>query len=416
MRTAADLVAAAERAGLHVDSIERVPVAGGGTELAATMSFEDPWAAARLLFELSEEDAGDPVVRAWSLDMLRATAAELGEQVGPSITPELRDAFARTIHANVQQQIKFVHEPKETFQAARVTMQTKAGDCDDHARLVYALARAGGVPTELIFFEQDDQPIHVVDRMQDADGTWQWAETTIDADYGEEPHEALARLGESVSVDGNPFAQGPIWPSLGAAAAPATPSHGFVSVADVLAYRRTWDAFVVGTAHAAIACAEALEAAAAAPGASDPDLLRLAADTERENADTLMVRWNLHANTPDYAIVLGAGDILVDQQDAVEKAATFYRPQIVKDCPTIALPSPPSVDVQSQIIGRIEGFGILAHGVLQLIGIGTGGALDTLGPIVRPSPAAISTVQTLAIAAAVVAAGLAVREVARASR
>jgi hypothetical protein len=114
--------------------------------------------------------------------------------------------------------------------------------------------------------------------------------------------------------------------------------------------------------------------------------------------------------------VLNAGDILVDQQDAVEKAATVYRPAIVADCPTIALPAPPSLDVQSQIIGRIEGFGILAHGVLQLIGAGAGGAIDTLGPIVNPSPAALTTVQTVAIAAAVVAAGLAVREVAKASR
>ena len=194
MRTADDLNEAAAGAGLRVTSIESVPIAGGGDALATRMSFDDPWAAARLLFQLADQDAADPVVRAWAYEMLAATAAELGEPAGPRITPELRDAVARTLHANVQGSIRFVHEPVETFQSARVTMQSGGGDCDDHARLVYALAHAINIPVELVFFEQDEQPIHVVARMQDSDGTWQWAETTIAAEYGEDPHAALDRL------------------------------------------------------------------------------------------------------------------------------------------------------------------------------------------------------------------------------
>jgi hypothetical protein len=201
MRTAAELYAAADRAGLEVTSIEQVPTAGGGTELAANMSFDDPWAAARLLTDLAEEDASDPVVRAWALEILDAAAEWIGEPAGPTISPELRDAAARTIHASVQADIRFVHEPKETFQSARVTIESKAGDCDDHARLVYALARVLDIPPELVFFEQQEQPIHVVARMQDADGTFQWAETTIAADYGEDPHEALARLNLGAAAD-----------------------------------------------------------------------------------------------------------------------------------------------------------------------------------------------------------------------
>ncbi len=413
MRTEASLRAAAARAGLRIDSIEAVPVAGGGTELAARMSFDDPWAAARLLFDLSDEDASDPIVRAWSLAILKATAAEIGESAGPTISPRLRDAFARAIHANVQAHVKFVHEPEETFQASRVTMATGAGDCDDHARLVYALATAGHIPAQLVFFEEPDgsalptilfpgatQPVHVVAMLEDSGGTWQWAETTIEADYGEEPHEALARLGDELGPDSNPFAQ-----SMGA------PS-GWANLAtplDVMAYRRMWNPYVVGTANAALACARSLEAQAKASG--DPSgLLALAADTERTNAEALMVRWNLHANTPDYQIVINAADILQDQQDAVLHAGQIYRDAIAKDCPHEALPSAPTSSVQSGVIGAIEGAGILAHGVLQILGAGVDGALETLGPIVNPSAAALDTVKTLAIAAAVAAGAYAVSQ------
>jgi hypothetical protein len=73
-------------------------------------------------------------------------------------------------------------------------MSAGAGDCDDHARLLYALALAGGVPAKLLFFTEDDeQPVHVVTQLQDSRG-WNWAETTIDAEYGEEPFDALERL------------------------------------------------------------------------------------------------------------------------------------------------------------------------------------------------------------------------------
>lgn len=200
MRTAADLQAAAARSGLRVDWIEPVPVAGGGTELAAGMSFDDPWASARLLVDLSEQDAADPVVQAWAYEMLSATAEAIGEDSGPTILPELRDATARTIAANVQHAIRFVPEPLEKFQSARTTMRTGQGDCDCHARLVYALLRAIGVPVEFVFFEGDEPstgkvvPVHAVVRAQDSDGTWQWVETTIGAEYGEEPHRALDRL------------------------------------------------------------------------------------------------------------------------------------------------------------------------------------------------------------------------------
>jgi Transglutaminase-like superfamily len=198
MRTPSDLLDAAKSAGLDVTGIELVPIAGGGHAYSARMTFEDPWAAARLLTELAAEDAGDPVVRAWAQEIAEATAEATGETEGPGVSGELRDAIARALHANVQSQIRFVHEPVETFQSARVTMQVGEGDCDDHARLLYALAGAVAIPAVMTFFEEEDEgqpvPAHAVVRLQDSDGSWQWAETTIDADYGEEPHDALDRL------------------------------------------------------------------------------------------------------------------------------------------------------------------------------------------------------------------------------
>lgn len=263
MRTAADLYAAAKAAGLDVTGIELVPVAGGGTTLSARMRFKDPWAAARLLVQLSAEDAGDPVVRAWAQEIAEATIDELGAPAGPTIPGPLRDDIARALHANVQGQIHFVHEPIETFQAAWVTMQAQEGDCDDHARLLYALAAALAIPVEMTFFEEWDPaagqtvPAHAVVRMQDSDGSWQWAETTIDADYGEEPHDALDRL---VVDDGaNPLSHvggssGPGRSSSGARNAEISGPFGFVTPSDVQARKDQVNAEIEATDVDVINC------------------------------------------------------------------------------------------------------------------------------------------------------------------
>jgi transglutaminase superfamily protein len=195
VRTPADLLTAAEQAGLSVESIEWVPAAGGRMTLAARFSFTDPWAAARLLATLAEQDAADPFVRAWALDILRACTGRKGLTLsGPNMPPDLRDYYARCVHGNVQAQIKFLPEPRETFQSARETIEAGAGDCDDHARLVHALMRAGGLHSRLHFFAKDKQPVHVTDKVRLSNGAYSWAETTIPAEFGEEPFAAYRRL------------------------------------------------------------------------------------------------------------------------------------------------------------------------------------------------------------------------------
>jgi hypothetical protein len=158
---------------------------------------------------------------------------------------------------------------------------------------------------------------------------------------------------------------------------------------DVLAYRNLWNGYVVDTARAAAACGAAWQALAdgttpatlpnvgefAAP--PDAKTLALWATSNQQIADSIMASWNQHAGLQDWQIVASAAEILQDFQKVVRDVGQFYQPQIKRDCPQLALPVPPSLELQKQVIGQIEGLGILAHGVLQLFEIGAGGALDT---------------------------------------
>jgi hypothetical protein len=211
VRPASDVAAQAARAGgLELVGTEVVPF-GGELAVASHWRFRDPWAAARMLAEGAEDDTSDPVVRDWALAILAAVRAELGEP-GPTMTPAVADLFAATIAANVQSAIAFVHERKETFQSARMTMARGAGDCDDHARLVYALAGAGGLPVQLVFLTVPEDgrqvPAHVVTQIGTSAGPM-WAETTIPACFGEHPLDALDRISADLPAERNPMAQPP---------------------------------------------------------------------------------------------------------------------------------------------------------------------------------------------------------------
>lgn len=178
-------------------------------ELIGSFLFVNPWSAAHMLTHLAEEDGtdpelGGPEVSAWA----SAIVASCRQSYPAS---EVAECVARTIHHSVQQTIAFVHEKGEQFQSARTTIRTGKGDCDCHARLVYALARAAGLPAGMAYFDDhkrvqliapgdpvppDDgsQPVHVVPLLPSKGRKLVWAETTIPADFGEEPYSAFARL------------------------------------------------------------------------------------------------------------------------------------------------------------------------------------------------------------------------------
>ncbi len=191
---------AAARSGCRVNHVRvgpgRLVVVGGLTsvdqssgplQVVGSLSCSDGWQAARFLLALSIEDSKTPGAR--------ALAAELREGA-PS-----DDAFARAVHAFVLRRVRFVRERGEIFQSGAATLNAGFGDCDDHARLVYALAVAGGLQARLGLLHhgagappRKRGPAHAV-AVFVVNGRGVWAETTCAAEYGESPNVAARRLG-----------------------------------------------------------------------------------------------------------------------------------------------------------------------------------------------------------------------------
>ncbi len=176
---AAALRRAVARSGCGVRSLSVTP-----GRVASDLACVDGWAAARLLLALAIEDAQTPGARKLAA-MLRARA--------PS-----DEGFARAVHAFVLGRVRFEREEGELFQSGAWTLNHGYGDCDDHFRLIYAVAVAGGLPAALALLhhgrEPDEGPAHATACVE-LDGTWTWLETTVAARFGEPPNDAAARLG-----------------------------------------------------------------------------------------------------------------------------------------------------------------------------------------------------------------------------
>jgi hypothetical protein len=172
----ADTIAAARGTGCHV-----VEVLDDAGVPRVELECASGWAAARYLLELARGDARDP-------DIVRL-ARRMRQ-----LAPRDRD-FAGCVHAFVQKYIRFARERGEIFQAAPITLRRAVGDCDCHARLVFALLLAGGLRPRLAFLHRDGGPIHVLVQVHHA-GAWVWLETTVKgARFGEHPVAAARRLG-----------------------------------------------------------------------------------------------------------------------------------------------------------------------------------------------------------------------------
>jgi hypothetical protein len=141
--------------------------------------FRTGWGAARFLLELARKDAR----REW----IRAFALWLRKSGGGS-----DEGFARALHT-YGKSLPFAREEGEIFQGPSVTIK-EGGDCDCHARLIYAVAKSGGLPTELAFLHKGENPTHVFVRVY-VNGAWRALETTVDAEFGEDPFSAARRLG-----------------------------------------------------------------------------------------------------------------------------------------------------------------------------------------------------------------------------
>lgn len=142
------------------------------------------WAAARLLVALATEDASTPYVRA------------MAKRLGAGRVSALEYVYRVSLF--VRRAVRFEKEVGELFIAPRELLAAGVGDCDDHARLVYALLVAGGVPARLAFLARGSSPAHVAAQAWIASaggGAWEWVETTVDAEVGEHPIRAARRTG-----------------------------------------------------------------------------------------------------------------------------------------------------------------------------------------------------------------------------
>jgi len=166
---------AAERAGCRVTRI--------GSPLGA-VDCPSGWAAARLLVGLATADASTPYVG----ELARALRSGAPSSV----------AYVDRVRRFVQRSVRFEKEVGELFIAPRELLAARVGDCDDHARLAYALLVAGGVPARMAFLARGGHPLHVAAQawIEDArGGRWEWVETTVAAEVGEEPVAAAVRVG-----------------------------------------------------------------------------------------------------------------------------------------------------------------------------------------------------------------------------
>jgi transglutaminase-like putative cysteine protease len=174
-----ELAEAADCAGCRVVAKSRLDMGDGSSLPVLELECGDNVTAIRFLNHAAAKDTADADVRDLALRLLAAHPAEL---------PQAVHAFVKTV-------VRFVRENTETFQHTKYTLRRGAGDCDDHARCVVSLVLAGGGKARIVGVPNSQGKIAHVAPQTLHDGAWRWAETTIDAGFGEHPREAARRLG-----------------------------------------------------------------------------------------------------------------------------------------------------------------------------------------------------------------------------
>ena len=149
----------------------------------------DGYALLDLIWRKAAASAGDPELAAFAYQVAAPCEGRGWDADGRAL------CIGARIHATVKQSVRFVPERDETFQRAAWSLRYRRGDCDDHAIAVAALALALGLDVRIApFMAGPNDPRHVAAQIYHH-GRWWWAETTIDARYGEHPFDALDRLG-----------------------------------------------------------------------------------------------------------------------------------------------------------------------------------------------------------------------------
>jgi L-fucose mutarotase/ribose pyranase (RbsD/FucU family) len=142
-----------------------------------------------------------------------------------------------------------------------------------------------------------------------------------------------------------------------------------------------WDPYVMAMLRAMKGTGDAFVAVSANPpaGYTAQTLLGYGTSLQSET-DALLKLWNLYAGLDPASILLQAGDILKTYQDVVQRVSKVRIDGMFKQFATVKkLPDPPSIDVQNQVVSRLEGLNLAAKGVLQLFALGAADELKSVG-------------------------------------
>jgi len=160
-----------------------------------------------------------------------------------------------------------------------------------------------------------------------------------------------------------------------------------VSVGDVLAYRNLWNDYVMNSIRAINACADSFDAVANNPPAGyTAQQLHDNAASYRKVADLYLQDWNQFAGKSDVDIIAQSTIILNAQQDLVKRIGALHTSDTM--CKSLLDIQPPSLDLQNEVLSRLEGLGLVTHGALQFFTVSTTTGLqvvahDVAKPIVE---------------------------------
>jgi hypothetical protein len=175
-------------------------------------------------------------------------------------------------------------------------------------------------------------------------------------------------------------------------------SDGAVWPSDLLAYRQQWEPFIAGHLNlwrylngifeqvpAAQQCPAGIFTSS--PPSLDAAMQQFCASlaltrirTSATDPGGILPQWNAWANKSSAEILAGAPSMLKWHQDVVLRVGGEYKEDLVKiarlwNLTDIELPPVPEFSAQQSIIARIEGDGLAAQGLLQIIGYSAGKVL-----------------------------------------
>lgn len=180
MHSEQEIRQAAERAGCRVLELRRVDTQFGPAWWGKHSCPDNP-ATFKFLLEIAKLDVTDPLARSVALGICGKFGAKNQERI------------ARAVQEWTKKNVRYIKEPKETFQSPTYTIRSRHGDCDDHANLTHAILRNCNIEARIVPLSKGGQVRHAVTQVS-VGGTWHWLETTVDAAFGEEPRAAVRRL------------------------------------------------------------------------------------------------------------------------------------------------------------------------------------------------------------------------------